>query len=280
MSSPAVQYSQEQWAQWQRRQSLLDQLNRQFVQPVLHFVKFLQCSTVKPQYQFMLALLLSWKFPQLFQRIQSDIPGSRFGTVFKLVVIAQLSRLSYALWEFMQYMKYNMGQCALTSQVCATRATMLEWRSLLHTAAQWHRCSLQGAYQLWQSNRIGVPAPPANQWKKLTSGQPLTLMDQCIGQATVPVAFQELLQWDSVLAVAQEKIHLAGAKVRPLTASEAAQVDNAKQLIEEFQSQCKNSNLFDFSQHSQDILQFMSQFKDKFDQPLDCLLYTSPSPRD
>ena len=85
----------------------------------------------------------------------------------------------------------------------------------------------------------------------------------------MPEACQELLQIDSALAVAQEKIQLAESGAQPLTATESEQADSAKELIKEFQTQCQNSNLFDFSKHHQSITQFLAEFKLKLNQSLD-----------
>ena len=165
--SGAFQSTPEQLAQWQRRQQQLDQFNSQFVKPVLHVLQFFMAGCFKSPVQLFLAVLVSIKFPKFLQQLNMEFAGSRFPTVFKLVALAQLARLSCRMWAFMEDIQYNLGQCAITSQVCATRANMQEWRSCLQMAAQWHRCSLQGAYQLWQSCRIGVPSPPVHQWMKL-----------------------------------------------------------------------------------------------------------------
>ena len=104
---------------------------------------------------------------------------------------------------------------------------------------------------------------------KLETGQPLTVLDQCIGEASIPKAAHQLVEFDSVLAVAKEKIQLAKAKVKPFTPSEAAQADSAQKLIDEFQLKCQTTNLFDFKLHYQSLTQFVEEFQGKLDQSLE-----------
>ena len=62
---------------------------------------------------------------------------------------------------------------------------MDEWRQCLQFASQWHQTSLQGAYRLWQSQSLAVPAPPANQWMKVESGQPMYPSDAHLAGQTI-----------------------------------------------------------------------------------------------
>jgi hypothetical protein len=54
---------------------------------------------------------------------------------------------------------------------------MDEWRQCLQFGSQWHKTTLQGAYCLWQNASLTVPSPPANQWMRVESGQPMLPSD-------------------------------------------------------------------------------------------------------
>jgi len=55
----------------------------------------------------------------------------------------------------------------------------------LQFASKWHGTTLQGAYRLWQSQSLAVPPPPANQWMKVASGQPMYPSDAHVAGQTI-----------------------------------------------------------------------------------------------
>ena len=58
----------------------------------------------------------------------------------------------------------NIEHISVTSQVVATRANQLEWRSFLKFHSQWHNESLLATYSRWQKQQCRAPCP------KQTSG--------------------------------------------------------------------------------------------------------------
>ena len=96
--------------------------------------------------------------------------------------------------QFKQFMK-ALKAVENTSQVCATRANVIEWRSCLQLLSQWHRLSLQSAYKLWQLKLGSVPPCPANQWGVLSSGTPMAHSDQSIADTEFP---QYKVEWCKV----------------------------------------------------------------------------------
>ena len=75
-----------------------------------------------------------------------------------------------------------LSKIASTSQVTATRANVVEWRSCLQSIAKWHQCNLQTAYRRWQCGQVGFPSAPASQWGILDEGQPMHVQDQFEGR--------------------------------------------------------------------------------------------------
>ena len=98
----------------------------------------------------------------------------------------------------------NTWSVATTSQVCATRANVMEWRNCLDFSSKWHKCSLQGAYMLWQKKQSTVPCCPASQRMQLQTGQPLSQLDQFIADSEWPATKMQILEIDSCLSVAHE----------------------------------------------------------------------------
>ena len=93
--------------------------------------------------------------------------------------IQLLLRFKHQDKQFKQFMQ-ALSAVQNTSQVCATRANVIEWRSCLQMLAKWHNVSLQSAYKLWQLKLGSVPPCPASQWGLLSSGTPMNYSDQSI----------------------------------------------------------------------------------------------------
>jgi hypothetical protein len=80
--------------------------------------------------------------------------------------------------ESLQSYEQQLSSIATTSQVCATRANITEWRSCLESISSWHGVSLQSAYSIWRSGSAKVPSCPANQSLEFEGSQPLTVTDR------------------------------------------------------------------------------------------------------
>jgi hypothetical protein len=86
--------------------------------------------------------------------------------------------------ESLKKCEEHLGQVAVTSQVCATRANITEWRSCLQSISDWRGVPLQAAYSIWQSGQSVMPSCPANQ--SLGAGsQPLALSDAAWGEESI-----------------------------------------------------------------------------------------------
>ena len=121
-----------------------------------------------------------------------------------VVAVVQLMMWVTNSLQYLDSIANNMLAVANTSQVCATRANLIEWRSCLAFNAKWHDCSVQGAYVLWQKKQSGVPACPASQRMQLETGQPLSQLDQFMADIDWPAIRLQILQIDSGLSVAHE----------------------------------------------------------------------------
>ena len=136
---------------------------------------------VQPQYQFLafaIVHFLSGQIPVLDQCLTAVAEATGgFQSVVKKVLTVQACQLLWSGVWFLNSIRKECTKSAITSQVIATRANMDEWLQCLQFGSQWHKTTLQGAYLLWQSASLTVPAPPANQWMRVESGQPMQPSD-------------------------------------------------------------------------------------------------------
>ena len=83
-----------------------------------------------------------------------------------------------SLIKSVQSVDSSLQHIVITSQVCATRANIMEWRDCLRAVSKWHGCSYPSAYRLWQQGAGRVPTCPMNASTELTSGKPMSLFDE------------------------------------------------------------------------------------------------------
>ena len=121
-----------------------------------------------------------------------------------VVAFVQLVLFVYMSLQYLKSIDRNTRAVAKTSQVCATRANLMEWRSCLAFSAKWHQCSVQGAYLLWQKKQSSVPACPASQRMLLETGQPMSQLDQFLADSDWPAIRLKVYEIDSYLSVAHE----------------------------------------------------------------------------
>ena len=141
--------------------------------------------------------------------------GQQLVNSVKAVVVVQLFQFfSNAKQFFVDYSRHQshlveaVDKLVVTNQVTATRQNVMEWRSCLQFAAQWHQCRLQGAYALWQVGQLRSPPCPASQSYRLRQGCPLSPVDQYIADQEINSEWQALIQLDSRLSVASENLQL------------------------------------------------------------------------
>ena len=144
----------------------------------------------------------------------------------------------------------HLWAVAQTSQVCATRANVLEWRSCLSAVAEWHQCSLQGAYSLWQAGSGQYPACPANQWLILPQGQPLTAVDQYKADQSIGELWTVVQAVDHALGTVREFQLLIEADKATVDAKYQSefqtlvdQYDQWKQLVRQYHGFSAGANL-------------------------------------
>ena len=141
--------------------------------------------------------------------------GSQLWVSVKAVAVLQLMQFIGSANQFLSDYKQYMGtvkealeQLVTTNQVTATRQNVLEWRSCLQFAADWHAVKLQSAYAMWQSGSLRMPPCPAGQQFRLQLGMPLSPVDQYIAQKEISQAQVLLNEYDYALAVASENNQL------------------------------------------------------------------------
>ena len=174
--------------------------------------------------------------------------------------------------EIQWYLAQSLHQqslTAVTSQVVATRSNVMEWRSCLMMLSKWHRCSLQGAYKLWQSKSGSVPPCPANQWMRLESGQPMNAVDQCLADQAVPQRAQHLQFIDTELTAVHEQYLLVQETLKAGECKwsdvELGELESVEGQWQEFRSKCLEFQCFDTDKFESETTQWLEQFEAQLD---------------
>ena len=201
------------------------------------------------------------KFKQ-FVIISAQFPPAQWAVA--VMALSKLTQFQQAVRQWMYDIKYSVGQIEVTSQVSATRANIMEWRSCLQFGSQWHKVSLQAAYKLWQGKLLSCPACPANQWGALQSGQPMMQLDQSIADADLPSLKLRVLTVGATLSQAHEySLLFSAAKLGKKSEQYLSDLTVHEQLHNEWQRTCHVTGQFDFNRHAQDIQLSVDQFEAK-----------------
>ena len=171
------------------------------------------------------------------------------------------------LWAGSQCLNSIRKECtksAITSQAVATRANMDEWRQCLQFASQWHQTSLQGAYRLWQSQSLAVLAPPASQWMKVESGQPMYPSDAHLAGHTITSVKLAQIAVEARLTEYHELAVHHKAGVAELSEQRLQLIDEVDQLYMEFLAGYARFANSDQGQQNARLLRLSSQL-DQFD---------------
>jgi hypothetical protein len=193
---------------------------------------------VQPQYQFVaigLLQFLSAQIPVVDQWLTavSEASGG-FQAVLQKVLTLQACQLLWTGCWTLHSIRKECTKSAITSQVVATRANMDEWRQCLQFASKWHQTSLQGAYCLWQNASLAVPAPPANQWMRVESGQPMQPSDaQQAAQDITPVKLQQIAVEMRLTEYHEFAIHQK-AGVRKFNMAQSLLIQEVDQMYNQF----------------------------------------------
>jgi hypothetical protein len=159
--------------------------------------------------------------------------------------------------QSLQYFKNitnNTWAVANTSQVCATRANVMEWRNCLDFSSKWHKCSLQSAYMLWQKKQSTVPACPASQRMQLPTGQPMSQMDQFIADSEWPVTKMQILEIDSCLSVAHENWLLMTVAKKQFSDAAQASILQWEAVYQQWCQTATATSGFDLKQFPTDVM--------------------------
>ena len=160
--------------------------------------------------------------------------------------------------ESLQYFKSisdNMWEVAVTSQTCATRANVMEWRNCLGFSAKWHHCSLQSAYMLWQKKQSTVPCCPANQSMQLETGQPMTQLDQFIANSEWPLTRLQILEIDNCLSIAHENYLLMTVAKQKFADAKQADIWKWEEVYQQWCLIGSSTNGFDLKQFPEKVMQ-------------------------
>jgi hypothetical protein len=197
-------------------------------------------------------------FKQQWPRVKSA------AVLFMFVQVAQFMRhierrISRIVW--------SASQIELTSQVCATRANIMEWRSCLQFAGQWHKVSLQAAYKLWQAGGMQSPACPANQWGVLKTGQPMVSCDQNQADSELPPdGRMQVLKVDAALSAVHEK-YLLITEAKSATNYSDQFIEQIREWEKEFQlwvqlsQETDNFNFLKYPQSMKAVNEFAQKIK-------------------
>ena len=179
----------------------------------------------------------------------------------QLVTVLQMQRMAAFLREWCAEHLRGQWQIEHTSQICAYRSNTMEWRDHLRLSAQWHQCSVQGAYDLWRSDLLGVPACPANQWKFLAQGAPLGALDSTVAERGVSEEYKEILQWDERISVFVEKLEMYWADRYQFSEAEWGQWYNADVVRQRFIDAARRSSHFDLNDPQYDLRGFQQEMR-------------------
>ena len=169
-----------------------------------------------------------------------------------VVAVVQLMMWVTNSLQHLESIANNMLAVANTSQVCATRANLIEWRSCLAFSAKWHKCSVQGAYVVWQKKHSGVPACLASQRMQLETGQPLSQLDQFMADIDWPAIRLKIFQIDSGLSVAHEN-HLLMVAKQQLSPSIQGNILQWDKLYQKWCQIAIATNNFNIDQYPNDV---------------------------
>ena len=232
-------WTEEEWAQW-RQFEARESRRRQFRQSVKQLWKK-SMALQSPWVQFGLvafAQFLCFQFPSVLAVKEAVVAWMpqwlQFESLLYSVGTIQLVQLLLFGTQWLQSIRRSCYKTSETSQVCATRMNVMEWRSCLQFAAQWHDCSLQSAYSMWQQSQLSIPACPANQWMKLQSGQPMGPSDQAVADFELSPQFREKLTVDGELAEWHEKCQFHQAAVEQFNEEEVRVLLEMEQLYWKF----------------------------------------------
>ena len=203
-------WTEEEWAQWQQFEAK-ESRRRQFRQSVQQLWKK-SMVLQSPWVQFgvvAFAQFLCFHVPAVLAVKEAVVAWTPQWLQFESLVYAvgciQLVQLLLFGSQWLQSIRRSCFMTSQTSQVCATRMNVMEWRSCLQFAAEWHDVSLQSAYSMWQQSQLSIPACPANQWMKLESGQPMGPSDQSVAERELSAQYRQKLLVDGELAEWHEK---------------------------------------------------------------------------
>jgi hypothetical protein len=193
---------------------------------------------VQPQYQFLafaIVHFLSGQIPVLDQLLTAVAEATGgFQSVVKKVLTVQACQLLWSGVWFLNSIRKECTKSAITSQVIATRANMDEWRQCLQFGSQWHKTTLQGAYCLWQNASLTVPSPPANQWMRVESGQPMQPSDaQEARKDITPVKLQQIAVEMRLTEYHEFAIHQK-AGVRKFNMAQSLLIQEVDQMYNQF----------------------------------------------
>ena len=140
---------------------------------------------------------------QFFSRNSGAIKAT-----FGLVAALQFWRQWKVQDQYLKKILKSLQAVETTSQVVATRANVMEWRSCLSMIAKWHSVTPQGAYKLWQYKLGAVPPCPASQWSYVSTGFAMGREDQKIADSDLPSFKVEQLKVEFMIAAYEEKAQL------------------------------------------------------------------------
>ena len=174
-----------------------------------------------------------------FAAVQEAVVKSSgdFKAVMTKVLTVEACQLVWFGAHWVKSMHESTYKTSVTSQVQATRENVMEWRSCLQFASQWHGCSLQGAYSLWQQQLQCSPACPANQWMQVASGQPMIPSDAQLAAVDLPSEKLAQLKLESSLTTVHELWVHCNEGVRQFTQHEKEHLQSMNELYWEFAHQ-------------------------------------------
>jgi hypothetical protein len=154
--------------------------------------------------------------------------------VLQKVLTVQACQL---LWMGCQCLNNTRKECkksAITNQVIASAANMIDWRQCLKFGSEWHKTTLQGAYAVWQSRGSTVPVCPQNQWMRMKSGQPMLPSDAYLASRDITTVRVLQLEVECRLTEYHEQSMHHDAGVEQFAEDKLKRIRQADELYQQF----------------------------------------------
>jgi hypothetical protein len=226
----------------------------------MQFFEYCRKVLQSPVFQFLMAIVaisVGKSMEKWAEAVAKYLPHIQWAMA--VVAVVQSMLFVHKSMQHLKSIDKHMRAVGNTSQVCATRANLIEWRSCLAFTAKWHQCSLQGAYLLWQKGQSSVPACPASQVMLLETGQPMSQLDQFMADEEWPALRLQVLEIDSGLSVAHENFLLMTVAKKQFPPATQLNISKWEAIYKQWCQTAAETSNFDLAQYPNEVKKAVSE---------------------